>query len=188
MERPAGPRAIEFGMPIAHNGCTARDMIIRRFLACAAFAAALPLAAAAQGVPAANFTDMWWNPAESGWGLSFVQHRGTHQAFAVWYTYDPREPDASGQYKPLWVVMSRGTWVSPHVITGPVYVLNGVPFSQPGSNRRITEVGSFTITFLDYHNAVFDYQIAPPANLAPDDPAYNLPALSGSKSITRQSF
>ena len=50
---------------------------------------ALAVPAAAQSVPAANYTDMWWNPSESGWGISFAQH-ASNQVFAVWYTYDPR--------------------------------------------------------------------------------------------------
>ena len=157
-----------------------------RFLAAALAAVAIP--AAAQSVPATNFTDMWWNPNESGWGVSFAQHAGTHQVFAVWYTYDPREPAPTGQFKPLWIVMPGGTWTTPLRITGPVYVTNGVPFNQPGSNPQNTRVGTFTFEFSDANNATFRYDIAPPPGLAPGDPAFNLPSLSGNKPITRQSF
>lgn len=158
----------------------------RRFLAAALLAAALP--AAAQSVPAANFTDMWWNPDESGWGVSFAQHAGTHQVFAVWYTYDPREASASGQYRPLWIVMPGGTWTTPQRLTGDVYVTDGVPFDQPGSDMVSTRVGTFTFDFTDASSGTFTYAIAPPAGLPPGDPAYDLPALTGSKPITRQSF
>ena len=35
---------------------------------------ALALPAAAQSVvPAANYSDIWWNPDESGWGVTFTQ-------------------------------------------------------------------------------------------------------------------
>ena len=149
-------------------------------------AAGLP--AAAQSVPATNYTDMWWNPNESGWGVSLVQH-ASHQVYAVWYTYDPREPDpATGQFKPLWIVMAGGTWTAPRTLTGPVYVLNGTPFSQSGSNRQINTVGSFTFNFTDNNNGTFTYNIAPPAGTAASEPAFNLPTLSGTKSITRQGF
>lgn len=161
--------------------------MITRLLAATLLTAALP--AAAQSVPAANFSDMWWNPAESGWGISFVQHAGTSQVYAVWYTYDPREQDpATGQFKPLWFVMPGGTWTSPTTITGPVYVLNGVPFSQPGSNRVIDEVGRFTFNFANSSSGTFAYDISPPAGLSSDRPGFNLPSLAGSKQITRQSF
>ena len=160
--------------------------MIRRFLAVLIAAAALPVAG--QSVPAANYTDMWWNAAESGWGVSFVQHP-SNQVYAVWYTYDPREPDAaSGQFKPLWIVMAGGTWISPTRVSGPVYVTNGRPFSQSGSSTVVTPVGTFTFDFATNSSGTFTYNIAPPAGLAPTDPAYNLPALSGTKSIVRQGF
>ena len=149
---------------------------------------ALAGSAAAQSVPASNYTDMWWNSAESGWGLSFVQH-STNQVYAVWYTYDPREPDAAtGQFKPIWLVMAGGTWTTPTSITGPVYVTNGRPFSQPGSNTTVTAVGSFTFNFASSSAGTFTYNIAPPSGVASTDPAFNLPTLSGSKAIVRQGF
>jgi hypothetical protein len=163
--------------------------MIRRLLLLIALALAWP--AAAQSVPATNYTDMWYaGEAESGWGISFVQHAGTHQVYAVWYHYDPREPDPStGQFKPLWLVMPAPvTWTSPTSVTGTVYVTNGVPFSQAGSNTRVTSVGTFAFNFTSTSTGTFTYNIAAPAGLASTDPAFNLPALSGTKSITRQGF
>ncbi|HUP98519.1 MAG TPA: hypothetical protein VM073_11275 [Usitatibacter sp.] len=160
-------------------------MITRLF---AVLSCAFALFAGAQTTPATNYTDMWWNPAESGWGVSFAQHSGTHQVFAVWYTYDPREQGGSGQDKPLWIVMPGGQWTSPTTITGNAYVATGVPFNQPGSNLRNTAVGSFTFTFSDASHGVFSYNIAAPPGLPPSDPAHNLPTLSGTKNITRQGF
>lgn len=155
-----------------------------RALATLALAAALP--AAAQSVPAANYTDMWWNPAESGWGLSIVQHPGTHQVYAVWYTYDPRELEAAGQYKPLWIVMSGGTWTSPTTLTGPVYVTNGVPFNQAGGKTAQNQVGSFSFNFASASSGTFSYTIA--GSGGGGEPGAGLPSFSGTKAITRQSF
>lgn len=161
--------------------------MIRRLLTIALFAFALP--AAAQSIPAANYTDMWWNAGESGWGVSIMQHANTHQVYAVWYTYDPREADAStGQFKPLWLVMAGGTWTSPTTLTGPVYVTNGRPFSQAGSNTTVTTVGTFAFSFANNSSGTFTYNIAAPTNVASTDPAFNLPTLSGTKAITRQGF
>jgi hypothetical protein len=157
-----------------------------RFPLAALLALALP--AAAQSVPAANYSDMWWNPSESGWGLSIAQHSSTNQVFAVWYTYDPRELAASGRSKPLWFVMPGGNWTSPTHLTGTVYVTNGVPFNQSGSNPRSTPAGTFTFDFSSASSATFTYNVAAPAGLASNDPAYNLPAMSGSKAIQRQVF
>lgn len=160
--------------------------MIRKLLATTCLALALP--AAAQSVPATNYTDMWWNPAESGWGISFAQHTPSNNAYAVWYTYDPRAVDVSGQFKPLWIVMAGGTWTTPTTFTGPVYVTNGVPFSGSGSNTVLDRVGTFTFTFSDASNGTFTYNIAAPPGIPSSNPAFGLPSMSGSKAITRNSF
>jgi len=80
-----------------------------RFLAATvATLASLWLApAAAQSTPATNYSDMWYLPSESGWGISFVQHP-SNNVYAVWYTYDPRVADSanSGNFVPLWIVLA----------------------------------------------------------------------------------
>jgi hypothetical protein len=141
-------------------------------------------------VPEQNWTDMWYNTAESGWGLSFTQHRETNQVYAVWYTYDPREPDPAGQFKPLWIVMPGGTWTTPTRITGPVYVLNGPAVKEPwvAASVKLDTVGTFTVQFNDSASASFTFDVRPPATAAAGTPAFNLPPLSGTKLITRQAF
>src|SRR4051812_29580569 len=99
-------------------------VMIRTLLATLLVAAALP--AAAQAEPAANYTDLWWNPNENGWGLTITQHP-SNQIWAIWYTYDPRKQDPSGANKPIWINMPAGTWTSPTSVTGDVFVLNGMP-------------------------------------------------------------
>jgi hypothetical protein len=166
--------------------------MIRALLGAAALAVTLP--AAAQSVPAANYTDMWWNPAESGWGLSFTQHAATTKAYAVWYTYDPREPDTStsdpADFKPLWFVMPGGSWTTPTSLTGQVYVTDGTPFAQAWvmQNHHAQLVGSFTFNFSDASHGKFTYNIAPPAGLPSTNPAFGLPTFSGTKSIERNIF
>jgi hypothetical protein len=171
------------------NSCILATATMRRLLATTLLALALP--AAAQAVPEQNWTDMWYDTAESGWGVSFTQHRETNKVFAVWYTYDPREPDPSGQFKPLWFVMAgEGTWTSPTRITGPVYVLTGSPVTQSWvpSNLKLDPVGTFTFAFNDSASGTFTYDIRPPATAASGTPAFNLPVMSGTKLITRQPF
>ncbi len=160
--------------------------MIRRLLAISCITFAFP--AAAQAVPAENYTDMWYNAAESGWGLSFTQHREDNQVFAVRYTYDARTPDPAGQFKPLWIVMPGGTWTSPASITGPVVVTNGRPFDLAGSDTKVTVVGTFTISFSSSGTGTFTYDIHAPPGLAGTDPAFDLPPMSGTRSIARQAF
>ena len=162
--------------------------MFRRIFTCALLFLALP--AAAQSVPAANYSDMWFLPAESGWGVSIVQHAGTNQVYAVWYTYDPRDPETAvpGNFRPLWIVMPGGTWTTPTTLTGAAYVLTGTPFNQSGSNRSINPVGTFTFNFSNTSNGTFTYSIAAPAGIPSTDPAFGLPSFSGTKNIERQVF
>jgi hypothetical protein len=67
-------------------------------------------------IPAVNYSDMWWTPSESGWGLTIVQGP-TNVLFAVWFVYD-----ASG--KPTWYTLQPGQWTSASfmtIYTGPIY-------------------------------------------------------------------
>jgi hypothetical protein len=178
-----------FGLKGVHgDSCILVPYAMRRLLATTLLAAAFP--AAAQIVPAQNWSDMWYNAAESGWGLSFTQHRETNQVYAVWYTYDPREPDPAGQFKPLWIVMPGGVWTSAMSITGSVFVLTATPVVQPWvpANLKLDSVGTFTIQFNDSGTGTFTYDVRAPAGAAPGSPAFNLPAMSGTKAIARQSF
>ena len=167
----------------------------------AILAASAAFQAAAQVRPTVDYTDMWWNPAESGWGISIRQKLpadGTVDTadalFSVWYTYDPRafdpaSPGGTG-FVPLWLVMPGGSWSTPTTYAGRMYVLIGTPFPQQwnASTRAIQDVGSFRFDFSDAGHGTFTYVISPPAGLPDTNPAFGLPALSGTKSIRRQSF
>jgi hypothetical protein len=177
--------------------------MIRKLAGASLLALALP--AAAQSIPATNYTDLWDNsrdPAtataacpggESGWGITFTQHT-SNQVEAVWYTYDPRASDASnpGNFKPLWLVMPLGSWTSPTVYSGNMYVTIGTPFSLPWafppSGVPATQVGTFTFTFTSNTTGTFQYNVAPPTGLASTDPAFGLPSFSGTKPICRNTF
>jgi hypothetical protein len=170
----------------------------RSILAVALAAAAIPAAAAS--VPATNYTDLWDNSTavpgacpgnESGWGVTFTQHADS-QVEAVWYTYDPRQPDSSspGNFKPLWFVMPVGSWTTPTQYSGDMYVTVGTPFSQPWSTAAFTatKVGTFVFNFNSNATGTFQYNVSPPINVASNDPAFGLPAFSGTKPICRSQF
>lgn len=164
--------------------------MIRKTIAALLVALALP--AVAQSVPAANYSDIWWNPNESGWGVTFTQHPTSNQVFAVWYTYDPRAADSAspGNFKPLWLVMPGGQWATPTHLTGDVYVTVGTPFAQNWNTASIfaTKVGTFVFEFSSTGTGSFSYAIAAPSGLASADPAFGIPSFSGTKQIQRQPF
>ncbi len=116
---------------------------------------------------AVDYTDLWWNPEESGWGLNLIQHP-SRVIFAVWYTYAP-------DGKRTWFVMSSGTWTSANTYTGALYETAGPHLAQSfdATKVRVSPVGSATLTFTDADHGTF---------------AYTVNGVSGSKAITRQPF
>ena len=121
----------------------------------------------ASSTPVTDYTDLWWNPSESGWGLNLIQHP-SRVIFGVWYTY---ELDGSR----TWYVLPSGAWTGANTYTGTLYSTAGPPFNAPFNAQQVEarQVGSATITFSDANNGVFTYSVD---------------GLSGSKSITRQPF
>ena len=101
--------------------------------------------------PAFDYTDLWWNPNESGWGVSLTQQ--SNIIFAAWYTYD-----AAG--KPIWYVATN----CPATATGctaPVYQFTGgAPLtSQWRGVNPANEVGQVTFAFSDPANGTMSYTI-----------------------------
>jgi hypothetical protein len=117
--------------------------------------------------PGPSYTDLWWNPAESGWGISLTHHPATNQIFVAWYTYD-----ASGNSK--WYVASSCP-VSNGSCTGTLYETTGTPLSQAWNPAllNVRPVGSITLRFTNPTVAVMSYTVN---------------GIVGSKLILRQSF
>ena len=121
--------------------------------------------------PPANYSDIWWNPLESGWGLTIVDHQT--QMFGVWYTY---RDDGS----PTWFVIPGGTLSSDHrMFSGDLYQTSGPPYTDTfdPTQVQVTKVGTASIDF------------APPALSAGTALfSYSIGSVSGSKQIQRQPF
>jgi hypothetical protein len=103
------------------------------------------------GTASENFTDLWWNPSESGWGLSIA-----HQAdmmFLAWYTFDT-------QGKSTWYVASACS-VQGDGCSGPLYRASGPPMSISFDPTAVslTQVGSASLSFRDADNGTLSYTI-----------------------------
>jgi sugar lactone lactonase YvrE len=89
-----------------------------------------------------NYTALWWNPSESGWGLNF-NHQGD-TLFGTLFTYD-----ASGS--PMWLVMSNGARQSGETFSGALYRTTGPAFNAnpftPIGPANVSTVGTMTVTF-----------------------------------------
>ena len=122
------------------------------------------------GPPAVNYQGLWWNPAESGWGVNFV-HQGD-QVFATWYTYD-----TSGNA--YWLSMLAGrTTPAGNVYQGDIYVDVGPPFNNFIGSGTATKVGDGMLTFTDANNGSFFYELT----------AGGATGVSQTKAITRFSL
>jgi hypothetical protein len=90
------------------------------------------------------FTDLWWNPDESGWGVGLVQYRGA--LFAVLFVY-------GFNGKPTWYVASlhetpRATETADRSFEGPVFATRGSWwFTTPFALSDVREAGTARIVF-----------------------------------------
>ena len=127
----------------------------------------IPFTVSADGAPIANYTDLWWNPAEPGWGVN-LSHQG-EKLFATWFTYDN---DGAG----LWLVMSDGVEQA-GAIGGPLYRTTGTPLEQisgqPATTGAPAAVGAASFRFTDADHATMTYTVN---------------GITQSKSLTRQRF
>ena len=118
--------------------------------------------------PAYDFTDLWWNPSESGWGLNIIQHPN-NIIFAIWYTYD-----AEG--KMTWFHVPQGTWTDSMTYTGDLYAAAGPSFATPTFNAsqvKRRSVGTATLRFSSSGTGTWSYSVD---------------GVSGTKTIERLAF
>ena len=114
---------------------------------------------------ASNYQDLWWVPAESGWGVNFA-HQGD-QIFATWYTYDAKNPGSGNA--PLWLSALMTRQGTANAFTGPLVRTSGQRFDAYAPNYTAQTVGTATVTFADGNNGTFAYVTngsggVPPAN------------------------
>ncbi|HUL97470.1 MAG TPA: hypothetical protein VLT89_15770 [Usitatibacter sp.] len=116
-------------------------------------------------LPPVNYTDLWWNPNEAGWGMSITHEY--NNILLLWYVYD-------GNGKPMWYVASNCT-VTGNTCSGTLYRTTGPAFGPTFDTHQIQvfTVGSATVTFTDPNNAVLNYTVD---------------GVAGTKNITRELF
>jgi len=105
--------------------------------------------------PIALGTDLWFNPAQPGWGLSIVQHE-TYQMFVVWFTYDD-------QGRPTWRFIPGGTWIDNNTFVGTVYVSSVPPrdfFISPFVAPTVVPMGTAQLRFTDANSGEATFTLA----------------------------
>lgn len=145
--------------------------LFRRF--CSALCAALCFAAAPASATnySVDFTDLWFIPAENGWGFNVIQQGNTlfgtlfvytNDRSARWYVASGMTPQtaSAGQAK----------------FGGKLYQTSGPFLGDVAFNPGqvvVTEVGDISVTFLTSNSAIL---------------VYNVGATTVTKTITRQTF
>lgn len=121
--------------------------------------------------PGHDYTDLWWNPNESGWGLGITQQGSI--MFLTWFVYD--RPG-----NPVWYVASRCEVVATgDGCSGRLYRVSGHPAPHLPSGQfdrarvQVEDVGTIRASFSDGNNGQIDYV---------------LHGVAGRKGITRQLF
>jgi hypothetical protein len=86
-----------------------------------------------------NYQDLWWNSAESGWGINLT-HQG-NIIFATLFTYDNAGVG-------MWLVASALVLQSDGSFAGALYLTEGPPFnSVPWTAIAPTQVGDMRLRF-----------------------------------------
>ncbi len=82
--------------------------------------------------PLTDYTGLWWNSQESGWGLSIHQSAGDALIGAL-YVYD-------SQNRAQWFTIQPGGWTSSTRWAGPLYRTAGPYFANPNYEPRLVLV------------------------------------------------
>lgn len=99
----------------------------------------------------ANFTGLWWNAAESGWGVNF-NHQGD-LLFGTLFTY-------ASDGKGLWLVMSGGAKQADGSFLGELYQTTGSAFTAvPFTGANVKQVGKLRVTFTSAGTATMTYDV-----------------------------
>jgi hypothetical protein len=115
--------------------------------------------------PAVDYSDLWWNPNESGWGMGISQQFG--MMFLAWFVYD-----SSGA--PAWFV-APACAMSGSSCSGDLYQTTGPAFGPSFDPTQVhaTLVGTMAVDFSDSNHGTL---------------AYTVGGATSTKAITRQLF
>lgn len=122
--------------------------IVRRLLL--ALLLVLPLGMT-RPATAFDLTDLWWNSAESGWGVNFIQ--ADDFVFATFFLYGLNKE--ATWYTGQMTIGSNGVW------SGPLYATNGSYFGGPWNpaDRLTTQVGTVTFTPTNSYSGILSYDV-----------------------------
>ncbi|HEY4999547.1 MAG TPA: hypothetical protein VII36_10395, partial [Usitatibacter sp.] len=129
------------------NGTRVSKSILRE-----AFAATPPTCSftTASRASATNYQDLWFNPAEPGWGINFTQHGNT--MFATLFTYSTTNRD-------MWLVATMARQ-SDGSFSGDLLRTTGPSFDTvPWTPITPTAAGTMRVAFTDGVTGTLSYTV-----------------------------
>jgi hypothetical protein len=144
---------------------------LSRALRTAAFAACVGVASVAQATTAStNYSDLWWNPSEPGWGVNLSQQADV--LFGTFFVYDAGENAV--WYSTTFTYHSTGA-NGAVTYAGDLFQTSGPAQGTPWNPAllKYRQVGTATITFGDAGHALLSYTVN---------------GVAVNKEITRQTF
>lgn len=92
--------------------------------------------------PLTEYSGLWWNPLESGWGLALHQS-ALRSLFGGWFVYGP-----GGE--PVWYTLQGGQWTDSTTWRGAIYRTTGPSFAGPDYDPRLVLVQAAGTATLDF--------------------------------------
>jgi hypothetical protein len=100
-----------------------------------------------------EITDMWFDPAESGWGVNIILQKDV--AFMTFFVYDTNQ-------NPVWYTAEL-RYQGPFVWSGALYATRGPWFGGPFPPASVTirqaGTASFSVSANDYNRATLTYVV-----------------------------
>lgn len=109
----------------------------------------LALVVASAQAAAADYTDIWYNPAESGWGMNVVQ--SDNFMFLTFFIY-------GADNKPTWFT-GQVTQDSSSNFNGTLYATTGTYFFLPWAGANVTPAGTVSFQPLSLYTAKLVYTV-----------------------------
>jgi len=135
---PAGEYTLEVFLTTAGQPASAARLLARKPVT----VAERPATPGVQRPPNRyDFTDLWWDPNESGWGLSIYQ-RPDATLFAAFYTYD-------ADHRAAFYTVQGGQWIDCATYVARLYRTSGSPAVGPhdAGDLTVTDVGAVQLHF-----------------------------------------
>jgi hypothetical protein len=124
--------------------------MLRRILCTVALALGFSLPASATTF-SVDYTDLWFVPAEDGWGINLIQQNAT--IFATLFVY-------GSDQTPRWYVASALTGSNSSTFTGQLFQTSGPYFGAAWTVKGpTTAVGTMTLTFGTTNTGTLSYTV-----------------------------